>query len=106
MKFQFEDDLDYQKAAIHSSVGLFQGQEISRSEFSVTFYSQSMSMDESQPGIGTELGLVDEDIEQNLRKVQLQNGLEPLEWNAKLDGRDFTVEMETGRDVCVFAYHF
>ena len=53
-------------------------------------------MDESQPGIGNELRLADEDIEQNLRKVQLQNGLEPLEWNAKLDGRDFTVEMETG----------
>ena len=96
MKFQFEDDLDYQKAAIHSIVGLFKGQEISRSEFSVTFYSQSLSMDESQPGIGNELRLADEDIEQNLRKVQLQNGLEPLEWNAKLDGRDFTVEMETG----------
>ena len=37
MKLHFEDDLDYQKAAIESIVSLFKGQEISRSEFAVTF---------------------------------------------------------------------
>lgn len=98
MKLHFEDDLDYQKAAIDSVVSLFKGQEISRSEFTVTFQPESgpnlsLGVEESQLGIGNRLVLVDEEIEENLRKVQLQNGLRPTE---KLASGDFTVEMETG----------
>lgn len=98
MKLHFEDDLDYQKAAVDSVVSLFKGQEISRSEFTVTFQPESganlsLGMEESQLGIGNRLVLVDEEIEENLRKVQLQNGLRPTE---KLASGDFTVEMETG----------
>lgn len=102
MKLHFEDDLDYQKAAIESVVSLFKGQEISRSEFTVTFQPHSymksspnllLGMEESQLGIGNRLVLVDEEIEENLRKVQLQNGLRPTE---KLASGDFTIEMETG----------
>ena len=37
MKLQFEDNLDYQRAAIDAVVNLFKGQEITRSEFSVTY---------------------------------------------------------------------
>lgn len=36
MKFHFEDNLDYQKAAIESVADLFLGQEINRTEFTVT----------------------------------------------------------------------
>lgn len=98
MKLHFEDDLDYQKAAIDSVVNLFKGQEISRSEFTVTFQPDSspnfsLGMEESQLGIGNRLLLVDEEIEENLRKTQLTNGLRPSE---KLASGDFTVEMETG----------
>ena len=98
MKLHFEDDLDYQQAAIDSVVSLFKSQEISRSEFTVTFQPESspnfsLGMEESQLGIGNRLVLVDEEIEENLRKVQLQNGLRPAE---KLASGDFTVEMETG----------
>ncbi|ABA59372.1 Type III restriction enzyme, res subunit [Nitrosococcus oceani ATCC 19707] len=98
MKLQFEDDLDYQKAAIDSVVSLFKGQEISRSEFTVTFQPESslnlsLGLEENQLGIGNRLLLVDEEIEENLRKVQLQNGLRPTK---KLASGDFTVEMETG----------
>lgn len=98
MKLHFEDDLDYQKAAVDSVVNLFKGQEISRSEFTVTFQAESspnlsLGMEESQLGIGNRLLLVDEEIEENLRKIQLTNGLRPTE---KLTSGDFTVEMETG----------
>ena len=98
MKLHFEDDLDYQKAAIDSVISLFKGQEISRSEFTVTFQPDSspnfsLGMEESQLGIGNRLLLVDEEIEENLRKTQLTNGLRPSE---KLASGDFTVEMETG----------
>ena len=102
MKLHFEDDLDYQLAAIESVVALFKGQEISRSEFTVTFQPDiyanagpnfSLGLEESQLGIGNRLVLVDEEIEENLRNVQLKNGLQPT---AKLASGDFTVEMETG----------
>ncbi len=98
MKLHFEDDLDYQKAAVDSVVNLFKGQEISRSEFTVTFRSEStlnmsLGMEENQLGIGNRLLLLDEEIEENLRKVQIQNGLRPTD---KLATGDFTVEMETG----------
>ena len=98
LHLHFEDDLDYQKAAVDSVVSLFKGQEISRSEFTVTFQAESspnlsLGMEESQLGIGNRLVLVDEEIEENLRKVQHQNGLRPTE---KLASGDFTVEMETG----------
>ncbi|WP_232420151.1 DEAD/DEAH box helicase family protein [Nitrosococcus watsonii] len=101
MKLHFEDDLDYQKAAIDSVVSLFKGQEISRSEFTV-ISPKNVTVDwiETGPGqvdtslgIGNRLVLVDEEIEENLRKVQLQNGLRPTK---KLASGDFTVEMETG----------
>ena len=98
MKLHFEDDLDYQKAAIDSVVSLFKGQEISRSEFTVTFQADSspnlsMDMEESQLGIGNRLLLVDDEIEDNLHKIQLTNGLRPSE---KPVSGNFTVEMETG----------
>lgn len=98
MKLHFEDNLDYQQAAIDSVVSLFKGQEVSRSEFTVTFRPDtgpnlSLGMDENQLGVGNRLLLVDDEIEENLRHIQLRNGLKPTE---KLTSGDFTVEMETG----------
>ena len=99
MKLHFEDNLDYQKDAIESVVSLFKGQEISRSEFTVTFQPGSgpnlslLGMEESQLGIGNRLLLVDEEVEENLHKTQIANGLRHSE---KLASGDFTVEMETG----------
>jgi len=98
MKLHFEDDLDYQLAAINSVVDLFKGQEISRSEFTVTFRPESgpqasLGLAENELGIGNRLQLVDEEILDNLRTVQLANGLRPTE---NLASGDFTVEMETG----------
>jgi len=98
MKLHFEDDLDYQKAAIESVVALFKGQEISRSEFTVTYRPESgpqvsLGLAESELGIGNRLLLVDDELEENLRNVQRDNGLRQSE---KLASGDFTVEMETG----------
>lgn len=107
MKLHFESDLPYQAAAIESVCALFRGQEVCRSEFTVTMRAddgpavqvpnkrQTMleGMEETeQGGIGNRLTLLDDEIEANLRAVQLRNGLPP---NEKLSG-DFTVEMETG----------
>lgn len=98
MKLHFEDNLDYQMTAIDSVVSLFKGQEISRSEFTVTYRSESgpqgsLGLAENERGVGNRLQLVDEEISDNLHAVQLKNGLRP---SGKLTSGDFTVEMETG----------
>ena len=99
MKLHFEDNLDYQLAAIKSVVDLFKGQEVSRSEFTVTYQSDigavqgALGLVESDLGIGNKLVLTDTEVHKNLNSVQLDNGLAPT---TTLASGDFTVEMETG----------
>lgn len=98
MKLHFEDDLDYQKSAIEAVVDLFAGQEVNRTEFTVTHRSiesdqGTLGLVESELGIGNRLMLQDEELLENLKTVQLRNGLRPSE---SLTSGDFTVEMETG----------
>ena len=98
MKLHFEDNLDYQMAAIASVIGLFKGQEISRSEFTVSYRQDagpqaSLGLEENELGIGNRLQLLDDDILDNLHTIQLDNGLRPA---GNLASGDFTVEMETG----------
>ena len=98
MKLHFEDNLDYQQAAIASVVELFKGQEVSRSEFTVTYRPQSgpqatLGLVESDLGVGNRLQLIDEELLDNLTEVQLHNGLAQ---DKVLQSGDFTVEMETG----------
>lgn len=98
MKLHFEDNLDYQMAAIASVVNLFKGQEVSRSEFTVTYRPDSgpqasLGLAENELGVGNRLQLVDEELLDNLHAIQLDNGLRPA---GSLTSGDFTVEMETG----------
>ncbi|WP_372837458.1 type III restriction-modification system endonuclease [Phaeovulum sp.] len=98
MKLHFEDNLDYQQTAIESVVDLFKGQEINRTEFTVTYRSGddrqgTFGVTESELGIGNKLELLDDEILDNMREIQLRNGLRPSD---SLTSGDFTVEMETG----------
>lgn len=98
MKLHFEDNLDYQLTAIESVVNLFRGQEISRTEFTVTqpINREGMvqaGLFESDLGIGNRLQLLDDEVLDNLKLVQLKNGLRPATIVAS---GDFTIEMETG----------
>lgn len=94
MKLHFESNLDFQLQAIEAICDLFRGQEICRSEFTVTMPRDYDSLGiESNLGIGNRLMLLDTDILKNLNEVQLRNGLKPSE---ELKNFDFTVEMETG----------
>lgn len=97
MKLHFEANLDYQHAAIESVCDLFRGQEICRTEFTVTrdatAAQQTMTFAQSELGIGNRLQLLDDEILENLRDTQLRNGLRP---SASLASGDFTIEMETG----------
>ncbi|SNT22605.1 type III restriction enzyme [Sphingomonas laterariae] len=98
MKLHFEPDLDYQHTAIEAVCDLFRGQEINRTEFTVTRQAgggaqQELGLVENALGIGNRLTLLDDEIISNLNEIQLRNGLPP---SASLASGDFTVEMETG----------
>jgi type III restriction enzyme len=96
MKLHFEPNLDYQHAAIEAVCDLFRGQEICRTEFTVTKdFGRQMALGgmENDLGIGNRLTLLDEELVRNLNDIQLRNGLAP---SPDLASGDFTVEMETG----------
>lgn len=113
MKLHFEANLDYQLQAIEAVCDLFRGQEICRTEFTVTMKApaaiaddmfpaglanaapQQMSLGivESDLGVGNRLTLLNDELHKNLVNIQLRSGLPP---SSTLASRDFTVEMETG----------
>ena len=97
MKLHFEPNLDFQLQAIDSVCDLFRGQEICRTDFTVTRVAagpqERLGFDQTDLGIGNRLSLLGDEILENLRAIQLRYGLPPSD---HLDSRDFTVEMETG----------
>ena len=97
MKLHFEPNLDFQIQAVEAVCDLFRGQEICRTEFTVTpdraQPQAQLPFYENDLGIGNRLTLLDEEILANLKRVQLRNGVAPSD---SLDSGDFTVEMETG----------
>jgi len=110
MKLHFESDLPYQRTAIEAVADLFRGQEICRTEFTVTrqpmilgqgelaleglgYVQGELGLAQNVLGIGNRLTLLDDEIIKNLHEIQIRNGLRPSE---HLASGDFTVEMETG----------
>src|SRR5690606_25356154 len=76
MKLHFEPDLDYQLQAIEAVCDLFRGQEICRTEFTVTRDPADVQMRlgfaHTDLGIGNRLTLLDEELLANLQAVQLR----------------------------------
>ena len=102
MKIQFNPDLSYQKDAIDAVVSIFEGQETCQTTFTVTsapVIDQHGQMDalaaseQNDLGIGNRLRLIEEELLENTQQVQLVNGLKQ---SSALNGKDFTIEMETG----------
>jgi type III restriction enzyme len=102
VKFTFEADLDYQRAAIDAVTGLFKGQESLTSHFTVQahaalseglFEGAGDQLGISTQGYGNRLRLATETILENLQAAQDRIGLPP---EPQLDSMNFTVEMETG----------
>ena len=97
MQLHFEPDLDFQLHAIEAVCDLFHGEEICRTEFTVTTNPTQpqarLAFYENDLGIGNRLTLLDEEILHNLNAIQLRNGVPPSD---AVDSGNFTVEMETG----------
>lgn len=97
MKLQFDANLEYQEQAISSVVDLFRGQTPKQSNFTVSLYNtmEGQGTFFTTTGIGNKLELDEEDILDNLKDVQLRNGLKQS--TALEHGKyDFDIEMETG----------
>lgn len=98
MKIKFNPNLDHQRDAIEAVARVFEGQETFQSNFSVSSAVQA-DMFEKNDGIGVAnaLTLLPEELYENTRKVQLENGLPQTETPKQvLPNLDFTIEMETG----------
>ncbi|MFH1546086.1 MAG: DEAD/DEAH box helicase family protein [Patescibacteria group bacterium] len=94
MKLQFDPNQEYQKQAISAIVDIFEGQPLHKGDFEIEMKNPE---DQLQFGtdflVGNNLILAEETILQNLNFVQKRNQLEE---SKKLDGLNFSVEMETG----------
>jgi len=97
MKLKFNSDLDYQKDAVNSILGIFEGQEVRQINFSVPAINNDKELDlfrtQSDLGIGNKLELLEDELLENVCKTQLKQGLKQSD---ELGSMDFTVEMETG----------
>ena len=89
--FQFEDDLDYQMKAIHSTVELFRG--LSRHVDGIYRPNRIRKFGEGDPVRNSDV-VVGSRLLENLREVQLSNNL--FADNTLISGNNFTIEMETG----------
>jgi len=92
--FQFDDNLEYQKKAVNSVVELFSG--LPKSLDSI--YAERIRktrLTEKDPVRNIDI-VRGNKLFQNLKKVQLKNGLFSDEKAYNKHERDFTVEMETG----------
>ncbi len=95
MELQFDKNLEYQHQAIASIVDLFIGQTPMQANFTVSAQMGQVGIYDSANGIGNRLELDEDDILENLKEVQLRNGL-PQTKSLNHGMYDFDVEMETG----------
>lgn len=106
MKIKFNGNLEFQKEAIESITGIFEGQEICKANFTVLAppkkkYKAGDQMDafDSTPeteGFSNNLDLLEDELLENIQRIQLRNGLKQ---STELDLKknyNFTIEMETG----------
>src|SRR5688572_25930470 len=93
MKLKFDPSLSYQQDAINAVVGAFAGQPLAMSGAVAMQALQIGGLFQSELGMGNHLTLPDEEILKNIQRIQEANSIEKV---ASLQGREFSVEMETG----------
>jgi len=93
MKLQFEPNQEYQLQAIQSVVDIFEGQPLSTGEYEFSLQQVNTSLAFTENGVGNAIRLTQQEILENVRKVQGRNGLPESQ---DLQGMNFSVEMETG----------
>ena len=94
MKLKFDSNLDYQTEAVNAVTNLFKGQKPMHQNFTVRGQlTLDSTQDSAKYGFGNKLDISNEDILENLIKIQSYHKLAPSE---TLQSLDFNIEMETG----------
>lgn len=97
MVIKFESHLEYQDDAVNSICDIFEGEEVFRSNFSVSVPKDANPELFDRVGVGNSIKIIDEELLENIQRIQLRNGLpQSSEQSFKKDGMNFSVEMETG----------
>jgi len=91
MKLHFDANQNYQIQAVKSIVDIFEGQPLSSGEFEICLTEGGLNL--TAFGVGNQLALSDEQLFQNVCKIQTENDIPPV---YELQGKNFSVEMETG----------
>lgn len=92
MKIQFDAQQQYQIDAVNAVVDVFEGQPLARGQFEVGIGIGSGEL-LNELGLSNSFELSESKVLENVRRVQERNGVEPSE---RLEGMNFSVEMETG----------
>ena len=93
MKLKFDPSLQYQQDAVNAAVSVFEGQPFVQAGAMAFQSLQIGGLFQTELGLGNQLNIGDEEMLANVRAVQEANEIEKV---AALDGREFSVEMETG----------
>ena len=92
MKLKFDPSLAYQSDAVSAVADVFDGQPLGQTTFEIST-TMPTGVTFTEYGVGNHLVLDDAQFLANVRAVQERNGIERIE---ALQGREFSVEMETG----------
>jgi type III restriction enzyme len=93
MKLKFDPTLQYQQDAVNAVVNVFTGQPFVQSAATAFQSLQIGGLFQTELGMGNSLNLVDDDLLKNVQIVQEANDIEKV---GSLQGREFSIEMETG----------
>ena len=93
MKLKFDPSLDFQRDAINAIVGVFEGQAMAQTDFELSHTSHAQGLFQSELGVGNNITLGDDTLLANVHPIQEANDIEKV---AALQGREFSIEMETG----------
>ena len=93
MKLKFDPSLQYQQDAVDAIVGAFDGQPYVQTGAMAFQSLQIGGLFQTELGMGNRLMLPDDEILENVHRIQETNAIEKVK---VLQGREFSVEMETG----------
>jgi len=91
LKLHFDPNQPFQHDAINSIVGIFEGQPLNQGDFSFSISSENDMFRDG--GVGNRLEISEEQVLKNIQEIQKKN---ELSISDKLDGANFSIEMETG----------
>ena len=93
MKLKFEPTLEYQGHAVFAVTDLFKGQPFAHTGAAAFQSIQIGGLFQTELGLANNMILSDEDLLANVRAIQERND---IAMEDTLEGRDFSIEMETG----------